>query len=217
MSSYLRPILVNCRDYNTCKDPYRIWQTFEDRIFRLGKSHWISLCSAIWWVDTTISLEIIFPHVFPFNAIFFSKHHWGLGVHNWLQRGLIPHIQATLMSQNSHTVFLFLVTVHKWMASEHEAERPDARALQREKERERRRLRDRQRRQNMSQEQREKHLARRRRNYQLRRLRAQNAQLLASQQTHLSMGTAPPDPKMIEPHSSCVPQFELPITSTTQG
>lgn len=50
----------------------------------------------------------------------------------------------------------------------------DAHAMQREKEREKRRLRDRQRRQSMSQEQREKHLARRRKNYQLRRLRAQN-------------------------------------------
>lgn len=102
------------------------------------------------------------------------------------------------------------------MASEHEAERADARALQREKERERRRLRDRQRRQNMSQEQREKHLARRRRNYQLRRLRAQNAQLLASQQTHQSMGTTPTDLEMIKPHSSAFPQLELPVTSTTQ-
>ncbi|KAJ6870091.1 hypothetical protein NC652_035869 [Populus alba x Populus x berolinensis] len=45
---------------------------------------------------------------------------------------------------------------------------------QKEQERERRRLRDRQRRQAMSVEEREKHLARRRRNYQLRRQRAQN-------------------------------------------
>ncbi|XP_011040190.1 PREDICTED: uncharacterized protein LOC105136509 isoform X1 [Populus euphratica] len=46
--------------------------------------------------------------------------------------------------------------------------------LQKEQERERRRLRDRQRRQAMSVEEREKHLARRRRNYQLRRQRARN-------------------------------------------
>ncbi|XP_025015726.1 uncharacterized protein LOC8273264 isoform X2 [Ricinus communis] len=45
---------------------------------------------------------------------------------------------------------------------------------QKEQERERRRIRDRQRRQSMSVEEREKHLARRRRNYQLRRLRADN-------------------------------------------
>lgn len=45
---------------------------------------------------------------------------------------------------------------------------------QMEKERERRRLRDRERRSSMSIEQREKHLARRRRNYQLRRLRSRN-------------------------------------------
>ena len=49
--------------------------------------------------------------------------------------------------------------------------------LQKEQERERRRLRDRQRRQAMSVEEREKHLARRRKNYQLRRLRAENAKL----------------------------------------
>lgn len=47
-------------------------------------------------------------------------------------------------------------------------------ALRREKERERRRIRDRERRSSMSIEQRERHLARRRRNYQLRRLKYQN-------------------------------------------
>ncbi|KDP36444.1 hypothetical protein JCGZ_09514 [Jatropha curcas] len=51
------------------------------------------------------------------------------------------------------------------------------RNLQKEQERERRRIRDRQRRQSMSVEEREKHLARRRRNYQLRRQRAENARL----------------------------------------
>ncbi|XP_010686701.1 uncharacterized protein LOC104900869 [Beta vulgaris subsp. vulgaris] len=61
------------------------------------------------------------------------------------------------------------------MSSKQQAERLDTHTTQREKEREKRRLRDRLRRQNMSQEQREKHLARRRRNYQLRRLRAQNS------------------------------------------
>ncbi|TYK12993.1 uncharacterized protein E5676_scaffold255G005900 [Cucumis melo var. makuwa] len=47
-------------------------------------------------------------------------------------------------------------------------------ALRREKERERRRIRDRERRSSMSIEQRERHLARRRRNYQLRRLKYRN-------------------------------------------
>ncbi|KAK9671946.1 hypothetical protein RND81_12G065700 [Saponaria officinalis] len=63
------------------------------------------------------------------------------------------------------------------MSTKEEAERGEAlaRLMQREKERERRRQRDRERRQKMSQEQREHHLARRRRNYQLRRIRAQNA------------------------------------------
>ncbi|KAJ4847682.1 hypothetical protein Tsubulata_020645 [Turnera subulata] len=56
-------------------------------------------------------------------------------------------------------------------------ERAVLRNLHKEQERERRRLRDRQRRQSMSVEEREKHLARRRRNYQLRRQRAQNPHL----------------------------------------
>ncbi|KAK6917852.1 hypothetical protein RJ641_018603 [Dillenia turbinata] len=51
------------------------------------------------------------------------------------------------------------------------------RAMQKERERERRRLRDRQRRQSMTLEEREKHLAKRRKNYQLRRARAENAPL----------------------------------------
>ncbi|XP_050371604.1 uncharacterized protein LOC126789484 [Argentina anserina] len=54
-------------------------------------------------------------------------------------------------------------------------DRSELRRMQREQERERRRIRDRQRRQSMTVEQRERHLARRRRNYQLRRLRAENA------------------------------------------
>ncbi|CAH9086060.1 unnamed protein product [Cuscuta europaea] len=49
--------------------------------------------------------------------------------------------------------------------------------VQKEREREKRRMRDRERRQSMSEEQRERHLARRRRNYQLRR---QRASLMAS-------------------------------------
>ncbi|GMI72259.1 hypothetical protein HRI_000895200 [Hibiscus trionum] len=49
--------------------------------------------------------------------------------------------------------------------------------LRKELERERRRIRDRQRRQSMSLEEKEKHLARRRRNYQLRRLKAVSARL----------------------------------------
>lgn len=56
-------------------------------------------------------------------------------------------------------------------------ERGELKRMQREQERERRRIRDRQRRQSMTQEQRERHLARRRRNYQLRRQRAANAQV----------------------------------------
>ncbi|TYH68571.1 hypothetical protein ES332_D06G269500v1 [Gossypium tomentosum] len=49
--------------------------------------------------------------------------------------------------------------------------------IRKELERERRRIRDRQRRQSMSLEEKEKHLARRRRNYQLRRQRAEMARL----------------------------------------
>lgn len=63
------------------------------------------------------------------------------------------------------------------MATEQSREHADWRARQKERERERRRMRDRQRRQSMSVEEREKHLARRRKNYQLRRQRAANAQL----------------------------------------
>lgn len=63
-------------------------------------------------------------------------------------------------------------------------DRSELRRKQREQERERRRVRDRERRQSMTIEQRERHLARRRRNYQLRRLRAENAKAgdFASQQ-----------------------------------
>lgn len=63
------------------------------------------------------------------------------------------------------------------MAMEESAERSDIRRMQREQERERRRIRDRQRRQSMTLEQRERHLARRRRNYQLRRLRAETSRV----------------------------------------
>lgn len=63
------------------------------------------------------------------------------------------------------------------MSMEEVSERSELRRLQREQERERRRVRDRQRRQSMTVDQREKHLARRRRNYQLRRLRAENVRL----------------------------------------
>ncbi|XP_062088141.1 uncharacterized protein LOC133794773 isoform X1 [Humulus lupulus] len=49
--------------------------------------------------------------------------------------------------------------------------------MPRDEERERRRIRDRQRRQSMTLEQRERHLARRRKNYQLRRLRAETRRL----------------------------------------
>ncbi|KAK2652787.1 hypothetical protein Ddye_012643 [Dipteronia dyeriana] len=72
-------------------------------------------------------------------------------------------------------------------------ERPEIRKLQKEQERERRRLRDRQRRQSMSVEEREKHLARRRRNYQLRRLRAENARLDLDPQTQSQPTTPPTD------------------------
>lgn len=63
---------------------------------------------------------------------------------------------------------------------EDSAERPESRRRQREEERERRRMRDRLRRQSMTLEQRERHLARRRRNYQLRRLRAEPSRLTSS-------------------------------------
>lgn len=49
--------------------------------------------------------------------------------------------------------------------------------MRKEQEKERRRIRDRQRRQSMSLEEKEKHMARRRRNYQLRRQRAECARL----------------------------------------
>ena len=58
------------------------------------------------------------------------------------------------------------------MEMEELGDRSELSVTQREEERERRRMRDRQRRQSMTIEQRERHLARRRRNYQLRRLRA---------------------------------------------
>ncbi|KAJ4868006.1 Uncharacterized protein Rs2_14014 [Raphanus sativus] len=54
-----------------------------------------------------------------------------------------------------------------------EEERDESRKSRKEKEMERRRLRDRERRQSMSQDERERHLARRRKNYQLRRQRAE--------------------------------------------
>lgn len=54
-----------------------------------------------------------------------------------------------------------------------EEERDGSRKSRKEKEMERRRLRDRERRQSMSQDERERHLARRRKNYQLRRQRAE--------------------------------------------
>ncbi|CAN1749152.1 hypothetical protein LINPERHAP1_LOCUS3607 [Linum perenne] len=60
---------------------------------------------------------------------------------------------------------------------ENVSERAMLKHLQKEQERERRRIRDRQRRQSMTVEERERHLARRRRNYQLRRQRAENARL----------------------------------------
>ncbi|KAA8537287.1 hypothetical protein F0562_027026 [Nyssa sinensis] len=74
------------------------------------------------------------------------------------------------------------------MTVEEVSKRQEWRALQRERERERRRMRDRQRRQSMSLEEREKHLARRRRNYQLRRQRVENAKL-DSQQEQYIIGT----------------------------
>nr|XP_027085984.1 uncharacterized protein LOC113707843 [Coffea arabica] len=75
------------------------------------------------------------------------------------------------------------------MATDESQEYADWRARQKERERERRRMRDRQRRQSMSLEERERHLARRRRNYQLRRQRAANAQL-GFQQTHVNLSNA---------------------------
>ncbi|XP_021766655.1 pumilio homolog 11-like [Chenopodium quinoa] len=105
------------------------------------------------------------------------------------------------------------------MASKQQSERLDAHAMQREKERERRRLRDRIRRQNMTQEQRDRHLARRRRNYQLRRLRAQNAKMLSSQQTDTNIKCNASELELIDHHSSSsLPLLnELPTTSETQG
>lgn len=75
-------------------------------------------------------------------------------------------------------------------------DRSELRRMQREQERERRRIRDRQRRQSMTVEQRERHLARRRRNYQLRRLRAENAKVdfqsnqISNEQQHEAVSDA---------------------------
>ncbi|KAL6197828.1 hypothetical protein ACLB2K_027621 [Fragaria x ananassa] len=75
-------------------------------------------------------------------------------------------------------------------------DRSEPRRMQREQERERRRIRDRQRRQSMTVEQRERHLARRRRNYQLRRLRAENAKVdfqsnqISNEQQHEAVSDA---------------------------
>ncbi|XP_057961846.1 uncharacterized protein LOC131153516 [Malania oleifera] len=60
---------------------------------------------------------------------------------------------------------------------EESSEGMDIETVKREQEKERRRVRDRQRRQSMSVEEREQHLARRRRNYQLRRQRAGHVRL----------------------------------------
>ncbi|KAL3521837.1 hypothetical protein ACH5RR_014671 [Cinchona calisaya] len=74
-------------------------------------------------------------------------------------------------------------------AEQSQEEYADWRARQKERERERRRMRDRQRRQSMSLEEREKHLARRRKNYQLRRQRAANVQLGTFQQTDVNISS----------------------------
>ncbi|XP_030491090.2 uncharacterized protein LOC115707314 isoform X1 [Cannabis sativa] len=59
--------------------------------------------------------------------------------------------------------------------------------MKRDEERERRRIRDRQRRQSMTLEQRERHLARRRKNYQLRRLRNETRTVLDDKTTIATM------------------------------
>lgn len=84
------------------------------------------------------------------------------------------------------------------------------RNIQKEREREKRRMRDRERRQSMSLEERERHLARRRRNYQLRRQRALNAKTGHQQQVlntgseaeneHLEVVSVVPE---LEFHSDC--------------
>ncbi|CAH2078881.1 unnamed protein product [Thlaspi arvense] len=79
-----------------------------------------------------------------------------------------------------------------------EEEGVESRRSRKEQERERRRLRDRERRQSMSQEERERHLARRRKNYQLRRQRAEIGRI-GSQVQAITGGnqeappTSPPD------------------------
>lgn len=88
------------------------------------------------------------------------------------------------------------------------------RNIQKEREREKRRMRDRERRQSMSLEERERHLARRRRNYQLRRQRALNAktgQLLLNNNTgseaeneNLEMISVLPE---LDFHSECSSRF----------
>ncbi|KAL1194678.1 hypothetical protein V5N11_031499 [Cardamine amara subsp. amara] len=78
-----------------------------------------------------------------------------------------------------------------------EEEAVESRKSRKEQERERRRLRDRERRQSMSQDERERHLARRRKNYQLRRQRAEisrlDSQIQAITGGNQETPTSPPD------------------------
>lgn len=78
-----------------------------------------------------------------------------------------------------------------------EEEAVESRKSRKEQERERRRLRDRERRQSMSQDERERHLARRRKNYQLRRQRAEisrlDSQIQAITGGNQETLTSPPD------------------------
>lgn len=98
------------------------------------------------------------------------------------------------------------------MATEQSQEYADWLAGQKERERERRRMRDRQRRQSMSLEEREKHLARRRRNYQLRRQRAANAQL-GFQQTNVNLSNVSTEVESGTQDDNlaldCVPEFSV--------
>ncbi|XP_024004775.1 zinc finger CCCH domain-containing protein 18 [Eutrema salsugineum] len=80
-----------------------------------------------------------------------------------------------------------------------EEEGVESRRSRKEQERERRRLRDRERRQSMSKDERERHLARRRKNYQLRRQRAEisridsQIQAITGGGSQSAMTSSPPD------------------------
>lgn len=91
--------------------------------------------------------------------------------------GVVCSIEKRLCFLRIENVCSAVSEVDDTVMEEESAEGSQMRRMQREEVRERRRMRDRQRRQSMTLEQRERHLARRRRNYQLRRLRAETTRI----------------------------------------